>query len=50
MLLLAVQPLTTLDPMPRIPRLHQWYFRVEQGTAASALLSRLTPSTRSVFE
>lgn len=33
MILLAVQPLTTLDPMQRIPRLHQWYFRVEQGTA-----------------
>lgn len=32
MILLAVQPLTTLDPMPRIPRLHKWYFKMEQGT------------------
>jgi hypothetical protein len=32
MILLAAQPLTAIDPMPRIPRLHKWYSRMEQGT------------------
>jgi hypothetical protein len=32
MILLVVEPLAALDPMPRIPRLHKRHFQAEQIT------------------